>query len=240
MQLVANPGIPDPFQPVVGFTLNPRRFGDLSEHGAQHRRRAAILAATRRMLATEGHEKFTIRSVAEACQLTSQTIHNSFGCKTELLRAAMNQHTVMIDSYAMAQTQDPGLFLLLAIAYCQSAIEQPEFMREYMRAVLSPKWPVRDSLLKFGTDLKAQNLRSMARRGLLKPCIDPAIAAEQIASSITFAMLDWAVSDDIGKLYERLVQANGAILMGILVPQAAREIEDWLTIPANRRWQSLS
>lgn len=237
MSLVVKSGIPDPFEPVVGFTLSPRRFGDLSEHGAQHRRRAAILAATRRMLATEGHEKFTIRAVAETCQLTTQTIHNSFGHKTELLRAAMNQHTVMIDSYAMSQTQDPGLFLLLAIAYCQSAIDQPDFMREYMRAAFSPKWPLSDSLLKFGTDLKAQNLRMMARRGLLKPCIDPAVAAEQIASCITFAMLDWVENDDIAKLYERLVQANGSILMGILVPHAAREIEDWLDNPGNRRWQ---
>ncbi len=237
MSLVVKSGIPDPFEPVVGFTLNPRRFGDLSEHGAQHRRRAAILAATRRMLASEGHEKFTIRSVADACALTAQTIHNSFGHKTELLRAAMNQHTVMIDSYAMSQTQDPGLFLLLAISYCQSAIDRPEFMREYMRAAFSPKWPLRDSLLKFGTDLKAQNLRSIARRGLLKPCIDPAIAAEQIASCITFAMLEWAENDDIERLYERLVLANGSILMGILVPEAAHEIEDWLNNPANRRWQ---
>lgn len=42
---------------------------------------------------------------------------------------------------------------------------------------------------------------------------------------------------DIGQLYERLVHGNGSILLGILVPEAAREIEDWLNNPVNRRWQ---
>src|SRR5437762_2859814 len=139
MELVIQRSTPDPYKPVVGFRLNAKSLGDLSRCSAQYRRRAEILAATRRLLVSEGHERFTIRSVSEACSLTAQTIHNSFGCKTDLLGSALNQHTVMIDSFALSQTKEPSVFIRLALAYFHCAMERPEFLRELVRMVFSPK-----------------------------------------------------------------------------------------------------
>lgn len=234
MELVVSQGVPDPYQAVMGLKLSGASDSG-NDFNAQHRRRAEILAATRRLLAADGHQRFTIRSVSEACSLTAQTIHNSFGCKVDLLRAALNEHTLMVDSHALRHTRNPAAFLMLAIAYYQSALEKPDFMREFMFTTFSPRQPLRDSLMKFGIDLKTQMLNAMARRNLLKPCVNPRIAAEQIAYVNTFGLLEWAENDDLDQLYEKLVLGNGTILLGILVPEKAREIERWLCDPANRQ-----
>src|SRR5690606_29547418 len=94
----------------------------------------------------------------------------------------------------------------------------------------------REALMKFGIDLKTQMLTAMGRRNLLKPCVNPRIAAEQIAYVNTFGLLEWAESDNIAQLHEKLVLGNGTILLGILVPEKAREIEAWLSDAANRQW----
>lgn len=234
MEMVASTGAPDPYRAVMGLKLSGSSEASM-DFNAQYRRRAEILAATRRLLAADGHQKFTIRSVSEACSLTAQTIHNSFGCKVDLLKSALNEHTLMVDSHALRHTRNPATFLMLAIAYYQSAMERPEFMREFMFTTFSPRQPLRDSLMKFGIDLKTQMLNTMARRNLLKPCVNTRIAAEQIAYVNTFGLLEWAENDDLSQLYEKLVLGNGTILLGILVPEKAREIERWLCDPANRQ-----
>lgn len=234
--LAVQSNAPDPFEPIIGLSLGSERIRDLARCGAQYRRRAEMLAVTRRILATDGCDKVTIRSVSDACHVTAQTIHNSFGSKSELICSAMNQHTLMIDSHALSQAKDPGLFLMLAVAYCQTAVEHPEFMREYMLTTLSPRRNLAEALQRFGADLKAQILREMARRNLLRSYVDPRMAAEQIAYVNTFGLQEWAENDDIEQLHAKLVQGNGAILLGILEPQAARGIEDWLNDPANRSW----
>jgi AcrR family transcriptional regulator len=220
---------PDPFDPILGFKLAPATPKLLSECSAPYRRRAEILATTRRLLAQDGYERITLKAISDACSITTQTIHNSFGCKTELLTAAMNQHTLSIDAHALSRTQDPVVFLWLALAYCRSATERPEFVRQYMKAAFAPKLPLRDMLLRFGADLKLQILRNMVRRNLLRPFIDPHMAAEQIAYVNTFAMLEWTENGDLKQLYERMIHGNGSILLGILTPEAGKDIEAWLS-----------
>lgn len=220
---------PDPFEPILGFklaTVGPRL---LSECSSPYRRRAEILAMTRRLLAQDGYERITLKSISDACSITTQTIHNSFGCKTELLTAAMNQHTLSIDAHALSKTQNPVVFLWLALAYCRSATERPDFVRQYMNAAFSPKLPLRDTLLRFGADLKLQILRNMVRQKLVRPFIDPRMAAEQIAYVNTFAMLEWAENGDLKQMYERIIHGNGSILLGILTPEAGKDIEAWLS-----------
>lgn len=228
LQEVARISVPDPFEPVVGLKLGTPSNRPFGEHSGPYRRRARILAETRRSLAREGHDRITIRSVSDGCGLTPQTIHNSFGSKADLLRSAMNEHTLMIDSFAFARSCDPEVFLLLALAYCQSAVNRPDFVREYMRATFSPRHTLKDKLMKFGVDLKLHILRDLAQRQLLRSFVDYRSAAEQIACINTFAMHEWAEHDDIAQLYARIVHGNGSLLLGILVPEAGREIETWL------------
>lgn len=228
IQEVARISAPDPFEPVIGLKLGKPVAKPFGEHSGPYRRRAQILAATRRSLAQEGHDRVTIKSISDSCGLTPQTIHNSFGCKADLLRSAMNEHTLMIDSFAFTKSCDPEVFLLLALAYCQSAVNRPEFVREYMRAAFSPRHSLKDTLMKFGVDLKLHILRDLARRDLLRSFVDHRSAAEQIACVNTFAMQEWAQHGDIVQLYARIVHGNGALLLGILVPEAGRKIENWL------------
>jgi AcrR family transcriptional regulator len=181
------------------------------------------------MLGEEGCERIMLKSISDACSISTQTLHNSFGSKVELLTAAMNQYTLMMDSRALAQAADPSVFLWLGLAYCQVATEHPEFMREFVHATFSPKLTLREALIRYGTDLKLQILRSLANRELIRPFIDTRMAAEQIACVNTFAMLEWAENGDIRKLYERMIHGNGSILLGILTPDAGKDIESWLS-----------
>jgi len=238
MDLVATTTAPNPYLPMLGSALDAVGSLEMHEYSVQHRRRAEILAAVRRLLASDGYQRFTIRSLAATCKLTAQTIHNSFGCKNELLRVALNQHTLMLDASAASLTRDPAVFMILALSYCSTAAERPEFLREFMRVASSPKQPLRDPLMKFGIDLKTQIFRGMARKGLLRACIDPRTAAEQIAYANTFALLEWAQNDDLADLYRHIVFGNGLILLGVLAPHAASGIEEWLSDPANGRWDS--
>ena len=235
MQLTVRDRAPDPFAPVIGMRLDVQESGMGRACGAQYRRRADILAATRRLLAEQGHEKFTLRAISDACGVTPQTIHNSFGNKAELLGTALNQHTVMIDASAVSRTRHPGVFLLLALAYCQTAAEQPEFMRQYMHTAFAPRRPLRDTLMKFGVNLKVRVLSRLAQENILRSSVDVRIAAEQIAYVNTFGLMEWAENDDLCQLHDRLVLGNGTLLLGILEPEAARGMETWLA--DGRNWR---
>ena len=219
--------LPDPYAPFMRVRSAPAAANEAGVGSALYRRRAEILAATRRTLAEEGHQRFTLRSVSEACSVTAQTIHNSFGSKVELLRAALNQHTQQIDGFALSQINDPLVFLALARAYYESAIEWGEFMREFM-LVTSSRPSLRDALFKYGAELKVHILRGMARRNLLRSSVDPRMAAEQIAYVNMFGMREWAETGDLKRLEERLISGNAILLLGIFKPEAARGVEQWL------------
>lgn len=222
---------PDPYMPVVGWSLHAGAFPRGEAGGSLQRRRAQILAATRRSLATEGYGRFTLRSISDASSVSTQTIHNCFGCKSDLLQSALNQHTVLMDSMALSEGQEPSVFLRLALLYCQSAVDYPEFIREYMCIDMS----IRSALMKFGADIKIKMLQGMAAQNLLRPTVNLKIAAEQIAYVNCFGMLEWADNNDICQLYDRLVNGNANILMGILQPGAARDFEIWLSNSDNIR-----
>jgi AcrR family transcriptional regulator len=228
MQLVSNATVPDPYEPVIGLSLASASRRDFEAYSTPYRRRAEILAATRRSLAEEGGDRITIKSISDSCGISAQTVHNSFGCKADLLRSALNQHTLMIDSFAFQKKLEPEAFLFLAQLYCRSVISRPEFHREYMHVAFSPKQQLRDMLLKFGADLKLRILRDLGRRNLLRPFVDQRMAAEQIAYVNTFALLEWAQHGDVVELYNRIVHGNGSVLLGILAPEAGRRIENWL------------
>ena len=228
---------PDPYKTIFEFSANGIKTQVSGTKTKHTHLRAQILAATRRLLAEEGHDRIRLRSISEACSITAQTIHNSFGCKFDLLRSALNEHTLMIDSTAYRSTASPEAFLRLAIAYCQSAIDRPDFMREFMSATFSSKHSLREPLMAFGVEMKTRFLTTMAERNLLKPCVNPRVTAEQIAYTNAFALGEWAESGDTAKLYEKLLLGNGTILLGILTPTEAWNIERWLCDPMNRKWQ---
>lgn len=229
MQQVAQKMAPDPYAPILRGKLITRGVENHCELSGQYRRRADILATTRRVLAQEGHQKFRVRSVSEACNITAQTIHNSFGRKDDLLREAMNQYTFTVDSFAFSRVSMPFSFLKIATTYHHAALINSVFLREFVLTCFSSKYNLKYEIFEFGRKLKSEMLNELARSNLLRTSTNSRIAAEQIAYVNAFAIREWAENDDIHQLYERLIFGNGSILLGILIPEAATDIEKWLS-----------
>lgn len=219
----------DPFEPVVAVTFGSAPQKCWREYSGPYRRKAEILAATRRLLAEQGCDRLMLKSVSDVCSVSTQTVHNIFGSKTQLLSEAMNQYTYVVDSRSLSEAQDPTVFLWIAVAYCRAAACQPEFVRQFVKAAFSSKMPLRETVFQFGSALKLQMLRGLAQRKYLRPFFDPRVTAEQIAYVNTFALLEWSENDDLPGLYSRIVQGNATALLGMLRPEAAKDVERWLS-----------
>jgi hypothetical protein len=61
--LVQNELTPDPFTPVIGLMLGCPEVKRWTEYSSPYRRRAEILAATRRMLGEQGGERVILKSI---------------------------------------------------------------------------------------------------------------------------------------------------------------------------------
>src|SRR5690606_34580771 len=106
------PQLPDPFRP-LSVTRSPGATCGRDETGTERllRRRASILAATRRLLSQHGHAHVTLRQISDECEVTVQTLYNSFGPRLELLMSALNEHTIAVETSAYSAAAGPSLFL---------------------------------------------------------------------------------------------------------------------------------
>lgn len=99
-------------------------------------KRAAILAAARRMFLTKGH-LFSIDDVAEAAQVSKQTIYNQFGSKEALLHTLTEDKVVRLTApFSHAHDNDPPRKVLTAFAeVAYDLILTPDSL-EYLRSLV--------------------------------------------------------------------------------------------------------
>jgi AcrR family transcriptional regulator len=213
---------PNPFKPIMAA-------GDGAVHRAslkhQRTRRAAILAATRRLLA-EGPDQFTLKRVAEECEVTVQTIRNSFGRREECLASALNEHTTAIWQALGSVSSGPMVFLDLAQMYYHCACATPGFLRGMVTAAISNDAPLA-ALQRHGALIKIDYLQDMARRELLRPGVDTEALAAQITRLNTFMMYEWAINGDAEELRHQMITGNRLLLLGAVRSQSAGALEDW-------------
>lgn len=215
--------VPDPFKPIL------REMGKSAPHlpslHRQRARRAAILATTRRLLA-QGPDQFTLKRVSEECEVTVQTIRNSFGRREELLVAALNEHTSAVWQALAAVSAGPHLFLDLAGMYYHCARLTPGFLRGMVTAAISNTRPLA-VLQRHGAMIKVDHLRDMARRDLLRPGVDAEALAAQITRLNTFMMYEWSMTGDAEELRHQMTTGNMLLLQGAVQARVAGEIESW-------------
>jgi AcrR family transcriptional regulator len=212
---------PNPYQPLAPAEVAAagRSFED------QRRRRAAILATARRLLA-EGQEAFTLRRVADENRITVQTVRNSFGRREELMVSAINEHTSAVWRALGGFSAGPMLFLDLAQMYFHCARTTPEFLRAMVTQAVA-NTPSLAVLQQHGSAIKVGHLRRLGREGVLKPGVDAESLAAQITRLNTFQMYEWAAAGDAEDLRRQLVAGNKLLLVGAVTPRAAAEVEAW-------------
>jgi len=218
---------PDPFKPIMAAGDGPLQRQSLIR---QRTRRAAILAATRRLLA-EGPEQFTLKRVSEECEVTVQTIRNSFGRREECLASALNEHTTAIWQALGSVSSGPRVFLDLAQMYYHCARATPGFLRGMVMAAISNNPPLA-ALQRHGALIKIDYLQDMAHHELLRSGVDAEALAAQITRLNTFMMYEWAINGDAEELRHQMVTGNRLLLLGAMRSQAAAELEDWMPAPA--------
>lgn len=211
--------IPHPFEPI----LPDAPGGGVPQHRSilrQRARRAEILAATRRLLAESGHERLTLRRVAEECQVTVQTLRNSFGRREELVAQAVNQHTTTIWARLAQPYAGPQVFIAFPDVIRQVAVQAPDFLRGALTAAFTTG-PSLQVLESHASSNKARLLRAMAKADLIRPGIDVDLLADQITKLDVMLMYEWAQTGDDRALWEKMLSGHHVLLLGALRPAAA-------------------
>jgi AcrR family transcriptional regulator len=204
---------------------------DLVRHPSLKRlrsRRAAILAATRRLLA-EGPDQFTLKRVSEECEVTVQTIRNSFGRREECLASALNEHTTAIWQALGSVSSGAQVFLDLAQMYYHCARATPGFLRGMLTSAISNEAPLA-ALQRHGALLKVEYLRDMARREQLRAGIDAEALASQITRLNTMMMYEWTIHGDAEELKVQMVNGNRLLLLGAMRSDAAAQLDQWTPV----------
>jgi AcrR family transcriptional regulator len=228
VQTQFDPGVlPNPFKPIVAGGDGVARRQSIQQ---QRMRRAAILAATRRLLA-EGPEQFTLKRVSEECEVTVQTIRNSFGRREECLASALNEHTTAIWQALGSVSSGPRVFLDLAQMYYHCARATPGFLRGMVMAAIANNPPLA-ALQRHGALIKIEYLCDMARHELLRPGVDIEALAAQITRLNTFMMYEWAIHGDAEELRQQMVTGNRLLLLGAMRARAADEWEHGIPVRA--------
>jgi len=191
----------------------------------QRSRRAFVLATARRMLA-EDPEPFTLRGVADACDVSVQTLRNMFGKREDLLIAAFNDHTSAVWRMLSAQSNGPFVFLDLALAYHRCAVETPQFLRAMVTSAMASTRPLALAQ-RHGSTIKSAHLRALSRSALLRGCVDAEALATHITRLNTIMMYEWAHGGDPADLRREMIDGNRLLLMGALTAPAAAEVEAW-------------
>ena len=226
--------LPDPFAPIMAGA-DELPVPNRSLH-RQRQNRAAMLAATRRLLAA-GPDQFTLRRVSDECGVTVQTVRNSFGRREDLLVSALNEHTSAIWCALGAFSSGPTLFLDLAHMYYRCACATPDFLRAMVTTAIASNHPLAN-LQRHGVIIKVAYLRNMVCNGDLHPGNDLDALAAQITRLNTFMMYEWAMSGDAAELHRQMVGGNTLLLAGVVAPKAAAALKDWVPFP-DRRHQLL-
>ena len=221
MQRQIHPAVfPNPFEPLVAGGEDPAHQPSLRRLRS---RRAVILAATRRLLA-EGPDQFTLKRVSEECEVTVQTIRNSFGRREECLASALNEHTTAIWQALGSVSSGAQVFLDLAQMYYHCACATPGFLRGMLTTAIANDAPLA-ALQRHGALLKVEYLRDMARHEQLRPGVDAEALAAQITRLNTFMMFEWTLHGDAEELKEQMVNGNKLLLLGAMRGAVAAQWE---------------
>lgn len=212
--------VPDPYAALAGGAIEAR-----GSFRRQRERRAAILAAARRVLADD-RETFTLRRVADRSGVTVQTLRNSFGRREELMVSAINEHTSAVWAALGAFSQGPALFLDLAEMYFHCAAATPDFLRAMVTAAVGSAEPLA-VLQRHGSAIKIAHLRRLVREGSIRADTDVDALAAQITRLNTFMMYEWAAGGDACELRRQMVTGNRLLLRGAVSARSAGQLEDW-------------
>lgn len=138
------------------------------------KRRAQIIATTRRMIAEHGPEGLSMRAVARACQMTGPGVAHHFPSMTELLTAVLEQKDREDEAAIVAEVMshgDEASLLLVVDTFIRYFSDRAEETRNFDRLeaeAMSPAHPAHPYFAA-GPPRARQLTRRLAERDYVDP-----------------------------------------------------------------------
>lgn len=222
----AIPCVPDAADPWLNGAPPGRLVG---RRIATHRiKRAHVLAATRRRIASEGHRGVTLGMIAADCDTTVQTVFNLAGNKFELLKAAIWEHGSSLNVAANDMERYPLLMLGFADAIWASAQRNPEYIRE-AALVFDSMCRSSGNLARAAGTALIETALSDIRQDVRSTFTITSIAG-MLSATIASTMIEWA--QDVlepEQLRAELINRVALVLIGAVTPAKGAQIESWLS-----------
>ena len=194
-----------------------RALGNVTRQANKKLRRESIFNIAKRLIATNGLDDFTISQLAREAGVTTPTIHNLFGKKSDIVKELVARLIEQMKWNTLNPPSDPLENTKFFVGHMVMAFEQDE---NFYRAAFMAAEQVRlfDPKITDGLFQRAQRLAAPRRewyeRGLLLGNVEPTAIMRKVHNSNRLGRLDWAVG------YMDLVQFRHQVTESILLAYA--------------------
>ena len=194
-----------------------RALGNVTRQANKKLRRESIFNIAKRLIATNGLDDFTISQLAREAGVTTPTIHNLFGKKSDIVKELVARLIEQMKWNTLNPPSDPLENTKFFVGHMVMAFEQDEnfyraaFMAAEQIRLFDPK--ITDGLFQRAQRLAAPR-REWYERGLLLGNVEPTAIMRKVHNSNRLGRLDWAVG------YIDLVQFRHQVSESILLAYA--------------------
>ena len=195
-----------------------KALGNVTRQANKKLRRERIFNIAKRLIAEQGLEDFTISELAEEAGVTTPTIHNLFGKKSDIIKELVSNLIEEMQSITINPPIDPIENTKFFVNNVAATFEKDI---NFYRAALMSAEHLRlfDPTIPDGPFQQAQQLATpnekWYERGLLLGNIQPSIIMEKVHNSNRLARIDWVLG------YIDLNQFRHQVMRGILLVYAA-------------------
>ena len=194
-----------------------KALGNVTRQANKKLRRERIFNIAKRLIAAKGLEDFTISELAEEAGVTTPTIHNLFGKKSDIIKELVSNLIKEMQSNTLNPPIDPienTKFFVNNVAatfekdinFYRAALMSAEHLR-----LFDPRIP--DGPFQQAQQLAAPN-KKWYERGLLLGNVNPSIIMKKVHDSNRLARIDWVLG------YIDLNQFRHKAMKGILLVYA--------------------
>ena len=195
-----------------------KALGNVTRQANKKLRRERIFNIAKRLIAEKGLEDFTISELAQEAGVTTPTIHNLFGKKSDIIKELVSNLIEEMQSINLNPPIDPienTKFFVNNVAatfekdinFYRAALMSAEHLR-----LFDPTIP--DGPFQQAQQLAAPN-KKWYERGLLLGNVKPSIIMKKVHDSNRLARIDWVLG------YIDLNQFRHRVMKGILLVYAA-------------------
>ena len=196
------------------------------------RRRRRILDAARDLIESGGAEGFSIKSVAEAAELSVATLYNLFSSRDGILSALLMESIVSLEARLDALAPESPIDRIAAIA--RMAVEEFTTDEAFYRPLLTLVEQIESrarllDLTRRCVDLGHECIGLAIEAGDLRALVDPRVLAHQIFMTFIHALRMWSSGSSSSALFAAQVTHFRTLILAAVANEPLRgELQEQL------------